>query len=220
MMKIALAKFMATLAIMLSIASAAQAHPHMFFNSTAEFILDGQGRLSKLRVVFLIDELNTVYTFAELGVNKDGNQELSDEEKHKIAQNVLEGFGHYRYFTHLRDQNGAIALGKPRSVTVQLDQLRLGLAFLIPLETPLVLSGRSISLQLYDPTYFTAITIDLPPTVVGSGTECSVSVSQPSDTEQTRRSQLLLSQLSREQTPQIENVGAVFAATTRLKCQE
>ncbi len=219
-MKMAFIKSLMTLPFVFAIACAAQAHPHMFFKSTAQFVVDGKGRLSQLRVVFLVDELNTMYTLAELGVNKDGDQTLSEEEINKIAENVLEGFGHYGYFTHLSDQSGAIALGKPVDISVQLHQLRLGLSFLLPLQKPLQLSGRSLSLQLYDPTYFTAITIDLLPTFQGSGVLCSVSVSRLSDTVQSRRSKLLLSQLSREETPQEENVGAVFAETARLTCQD
>lgn len=219
-MKTVFIRVLMVLAMIFATAFAAQAHPHMFFSSTAKFILDGQGRLSKLQVVFLIDELNTMYTFAELGVNKDGDQTLTEEETTKIARTVLEGFGHFGYFTYLRDQSGAIALGKPLDLTVQVHQSRLGLVFLLPLKRPIALSGKSISLQLYDPTYFTAITIDLPPTVVGRGFECSVAVSQPAETDQTRQSARLLAQLSREETPQMENVGAVFAETMRLTCED
>lgn len=218
-MKMAFARIAMTLAMMIAMPCIGHAHPHMFFKSTAQFILDDQGRLAKLRVVFLIDELNTVYTMAELGVNKDGDQTLSADDTRKIAKNVLEGFGHYRYFTYLSAQERAIALGRPLDLKVRLHQNRLGLVFLIPLEKPLGLKGQSVSLQLYDPTYFTAISIDLPAKIVGSGPQCAVSTHQPSNTEQTQRSQLLLSQLSREETPEDENVGAIFAETTRLTCE-
>lgn len=216
----AFARILITLQMVLALGSAAQAHPHMFFKSTAQFILDEQGKLSKLRVVFLVDELNTTYTFAELGVNKDGDQTLTPAEKAKIAENVSEGFGFYKYFTFLRDKDNVIALGKPLGVIVQLQQLRLGLSFTIPLKKPLDLKGRSLSLQLYDPTYFTAITIGLVPTIVGKAVPCSVTVKKPTENERTRRSQVLLSQLSREETPEESDVGAVFAETTRLVCRK
>lgn len=219
-MRMAFVRALVTLPIIFAVACAAHAHPHMFFKSTAQFILDSQGRLSKLRVVFLVDELNTMYTFTELSVNKDGDNHLTSTETNKIARTVMEGFGYYDYFTYLRDSDGEVPLGKPLDVTVHLEQLRLGLAFMIPLKKPVVLEGNSISLQLYDPTYFTAISIDLLPTVTGKGPVCSVTVSQPSDTEQTRRSERLLAQLSREETPEIENVGAIFAETTRLTCRD
>lgn len=211
---------LAILLILLGSAGAAQSHPHMFFRSTAQFLLDSEGRLSKLRVVFLVDELNTLYTFAELGVNQDGDQELTDEEIEKVAATILEGFGHYNYFTHLRHQHASVALGKPLGVTVQIQQRQLGLSFMIPLQTPLDPRGKSLSLKLYDPTYFTAVTIDLPPTVIGKGANCSVSVAKPADTVQTRTSQRLLSQLSREQTPEVADVGVLFAETTRLTCEQ
>ncbi len=218
-MKMAILRYLLTIPIMLAAACSAQAHPHMFFKSTAQFLLDDKGQLSQLRVVFLIDELNTLYTLAELGVNQDGDQTLSDEEVDKIAQNVLKGFGNYQFFTHLYEKQRAVALAKPTNVTVQLHQQRLGLVFLIPLESPMALKGRSLSLQLYDPTYFTEITIDLPPTIVGDSASCTVAVEQPASTEQTRQSQVLLSQLSREEKPEVENVGAMFAETTRVTCK-
>ncbi len=219
-MKMVVVRILAMFTLLSIAAFSARAHPHMFFTSTAQFLLDDEGRLAKLRVVFLIDELNTIYTMAELGVNKDGDQVFSDEDTQKIAKNVLEGFGHYRYFTHLAQQNIKVSLGKPLDLKIALHQNRLSLVFLLPLDKPLTLSGQSVSLQLYDPTYFTAITIDLPPMIVGSGPTCLVSVKKPSQTEQTRRSEYLLSKLSREETPDVEDVGAIFAETTRLECRE
>lgn len=219
-MKMAFVRTFITLFVTFVATQAVNAHPHMFFKSTAQFVLDEQGRLTKLRVVFLVDELNTLYTFSELKVNQDGDNKLTAAETDKVARTVMEGFGQHGYFTNLRDDSGKIRLRKPSGVAVHLEQLRLGLAFVIPLEKPLELKGKSLSLQLYDPTYFTAITIDLPPMVVGKGAKCSVAVSKPEETEQTRRSQVLLSQLSREETPDVENVGVMFAETTRLTCQE
>lgn len=218
-MKMAFVRAFMTLLVTFVAAQVASAHPHMFFKSTAQFVLDEQGRLSKLRVVFLVDELNTLYTFTELKVNKDGDNKLTPAETDKIARTVMEGFGHHGYFTNLKDGSEEIPLRTPSSVAVHLEKLRLGLAFVIPLEKPLDLEGKSLSLQLYDPTYFTAITIDLPPMVVGKGAKCSVAVSKPEETEQTRRHQVLLSQLSREETPDVENIGIIFAETTRLTCR-
>ena len=54
--------------------------------------------------------------------------------------------------------------------------------------------------------------------IVGKGIPCSVTVKKPTENEQTRRSQVLLSQLSREETPETSDVGAIFAETTRLVC--
>ena len=219
-MRTAVLRSLAALVLLLIANAQASAHPHMFFKSTAQFLFDEQGRLSKIRAVFLVDELNTLYTFAELGVNQDGDASLSDEEVNKIARNVVEGFGHYDFFTYLKDQGRPVALEKPSNVTVQLHQKRLGLVFLIPLETPIPLKGKTLTLQLYDPTYFTEISIDLPPMIVGQAEGCSVSVTKPASTEQSRQSQTLLSRLSREEKPDIENVGALFAETTRLTCPQ
>lgn len=218
-MKLAWIRCLLVIQITAVTACSASAHPHMFFDSSAQFVLDDKGRLSKLRVVFLVDELNTLYTLAELNVNKDGDGTLTWQETEKIAQTVLKGFGYHHYFTYLRDEKGEVPLGKPLSVTAQLQKKRLGLAFVIPLKKPYPLGAKSLALQLYDPTYFTAITIDLTPTVVGAAVSCSIAVIQPNKTAEARRRQTLLSQLSREQTPTVENVGALFAQTTRVTCQ-
>ena len=219
-MRTAFVRSLAAILLLLTAHAQALAHPHMFFTSTAQFLFDEQGRLAKIRAVFLVDELNTLYTFAELGVNQDGDESLSDEEVNKIAKNVVEGFGHYQFFTYLKDKDTPVALEKPSNVTVQLHQKRLGLVFLIPLKTPMVVKGKTLALQLYDPTYFTEISIDLPPMVVGKASGCSVAVTKPRSTEQSRQSQMLLSRLSREEKPEIENVGVLFAETTRLTCPQ
>lgn len=195
------------------------AHPHMFFSSTAQFLTDAEGRLTGLRTVFLVDELNTLYSLTELGVNNDGDQTLDEQERDKIAESVVGGFGHYNFFTKLSNELGQIALDQPTEVTVNLVKGRLGLSFLMPLKQPQELKGKTLSLQLYDPTYFTAISIDRPPMVVGNNAICSVSVSKPSDTDDTLQTQQYLSELSREETPEEEDIGAIFAEKTVLRCQ-
>ncbi|MEL7543819.1 MAG: DUF1007 family protein, partial [Pseudomonadota bacterium] len=93
-MKVASCRFLLVAAILTVMTRVALAHPHMFFSSTAQFLLDDEGKLSGLRTVFLVDELNTLYTFTELGVNADGDQILNADEQEKIAATVVEGFGH------------------------------------------------------------------------------------------------------------------------------
>lgn len=207
-------------AIAIALPRQALAHPHMFFSSTAQFLLDDKGRLSGLRTVFLVDELNTLYTFTELGVNADGDQTLTPEEKQKIAETVVEGFGHYGFFAKLRNRFGQIDLPKPHDVSVNLQSSRLGLSFTFDLPRSFPLRNEQLSLQLYDPTYFTAISVDIPPTLVGAPHKCEVTVTKPTETEQSRESEMLLSQLSREETPEEEDIGIIFAEKTTVSCPQ
>ncbi|MFV0295714.1 MAG: DUF1007 family protein [Hyphomicrobiaceae bacterium] len=196
------------------------AHPHMYFDSTAQLVIDGEGRLARIHVVFLVDELNTLYTLTQLGARKRTHGRLSAAEKVKVEHSVYKGFTHYDFFTHLADGNGTIALEKPGTMKVAMHGGRLGIAFDVPLAKPIDVAGRQFALRLYDPTYFTAITLKSPPRLIGHGPHCAVQVIKAAQNHQKQRLQAFLAQLSREQTPNISDVGGLFTDTARLTCRK
>ncbi|MEO1329249.1 MAG: DUF1007 family protein, partial [Pseudomonadota bacterium] len=93
--------FVLSLALASLGAGRAAAHPHMFFDAQAGFVFDEQGRLAALRVAFVVDELNTLYTLQALEIDPaDG---MSEAETAKLVGGMLRGLGEFGYFTDLQD---------------------------------------------------------------------------------------------------------------------
>ena len=83
----------------------ATAHPHMFFDATAQFVIGEEGAVEAIRIAFVVDELNTLYTVSELGLDADGDGALEPEEESQLAKAMALGLSDYGFFTELT--NGA-----------------------------------------------------------------------------------------------------------------
>ncbi len=223
-------RLLAVVSIVVGLTCRAHAHPHMFFDATAHFLIDDQRRLVGIRVAYLIDELNTTFTIAEVTgrqitderakSRKAEPSDLTPDAVRAVEANVLDGFAEYGFFAELVDGSMPVALLPPSRVAVELQGGKLGLVMTLTLTEPLPLAGRALDLRLYDPTYFTEIAIVAAPRLVGSIEGCAVRVYRAADTPQSGRLRGLLAQLSREETVTEKNVGILFADRTRLDCGE
>lgn len=202
----------------LFVASSALSHPHMFMDTTAGFKLDGNNQLKSIVLRFVVDELNTTYTIATLDLDKDGDGKFSVEDKNKVATSVIKGFAHYDYFTYLQNGQKNVPLKAPTYSTVDFVNGQLVIAMEIFLRDQIAVSGKTFTLKLYDPTYFTEVTIKETPRIIGGSKQCRVKLDKAIPDENSSKLQTLLAKLSREETPELENVGALFADKTRLAC--
>lgn len=198
---------------------AAEAHPHMFFDAQAQFVVDDDGRLTKVRVAFVVDEFNSLYTLAELGLDLDGDGALTASERASLGQAMMTGLSGYGYFVDLSLDDRKAMFGAPRDVAATLQDGRVAARFDLPLSAPRPLAGAAVSLALYDPTYFTAVDTAAPAAIVGGEPEgCAIDHQTFESTSQLAHVQTLLAKLSREETPEEQNVGVLFADKTRLTC--
>lgn len=205
------------LATLVSI-TGALAHPHMFMDTTASFKIDGRNQLQSIKLQFVIDELNTTLTIATLDLDKDGDKKFSAEDKKKVASNVLEGFAHYNFFTYLQVRDKKIPVKAPTRTEIDLVEGHLVVQMEVFLNEPLPVSGKTLTLKLYDPSYFTEVSIKTAPQIIGGNKLCRVKFHKSTPDENSQKLQESLAQLSREETPEMKDVGALFADNTRLIC--
>ena len=196
----------------------ALSHPHMFLDTHAGFKVDKDNRLQSIVLRFVVDEFNTTLTIATLDLDKDGDKKFTTVEKEKVADSVLGGFAHYKFFTYLWANDTEVALNAPKHVGIDFDRGQLVISMEIGVEKPLPVVGKSMTLKLYDPSYFTEVSIIEAPQIIGDIDSCRVKFSKSNPDQNSRKLQAYLSQLSREETPEIENVGELFADKTRLIC--
>ncbi len=201
----------------------AAAHPHMFFDATAQFVTDTEARLTAVRVAFIIDEYNSLLTVAELGLDADADGALSEAEEQTALSTLVRGFSEYDYFAELTHAAGRLKFNPPTSGAAWLEDGHLGLVMDLPLADPQALAGKSVTLALYDPTYFTQITMALAPQVEAQANgetalSCTAQLKRFEENEELADLSESLAQLSREETPEQENVGAFFADRATLNC--
>lgn len=148
------------LALVLTPISAA-AHPHIFIDAGVSFIFNDAGDLSAVKIEWAYDDLYTLITLDDMGLDADGDGLITVEEQAKLVgfdMNWLDGFEGDSYLTFAEKP---IELGKPETATAELVNGRLITSHIRKLATPISMAGGNVAIKLYDPTYYSAYTLDL-----------------------------------------------------------
>lgn len=201
--------------------SSVQAHPHMFMDATARLQFDSDGRLTHVRSAFVVDEYNSLLTVADLELDQEEDGILTPAEEQKVLDRVYEGFAPYDFYVDLRlgrsHTDPEIKMGPPSGGAVKLQNDQLAITLEVPLIEPLTTTGKTLSLALYDPTFFTAIRTIVAPTFVGPST-CEVTLVPYEETAETRELASWLSMLGPQESSGNENLGIYLADETVITC--
>ncbi|MEM9797083.1 MAG: DUF1007 family protein [Pseudomonadota bacterium] len=192
------------------------AHPHIFVDAATVFQIDGTGQLTGLRITWTYDAFTSLVMFDQLNLDPDGDGRLDDADRAAIVAGETEWPPDYNGDVHLDLEGRAIAMGRPENGEAWMADDRVSVAFNLPLAEPIASPDRA-RLRLYDPYYYYAYTM------VGAAlsTEdvCTVRVDPFVLDEASRRVQVSLFELGREETPEQEDVGALFADEVHLSCE-
>ena len=96
---------------------------------------------------------------------------------------------------------------------------RLLVTFRRDLARPVDLSGSAAEVAFYESTYFYAFAATHPPDVVGGSGDCTTHVTPFDADTQLAGVQKTLATLGREETPSIDDVGALFADRIAISCE-
>lgn len=199
----------------LGLAGPALAHPHIFVDARAGFQFDDAGRLAALRITWTYDAFTSLTLFDILDLDKDNDGLLDDADRAAIVAGETEWQDGYRGDTYLEEDGADIPLAKPlNGAAFQADD-RITVSFDLPLEAPLDVSG-TVVLKLYDPFYYYSYTVvGLEPL---DHETCRVDLDAFVPDEAAAELQAKLALLSREETPEQEDVGRLFADEVTLLC--
>lgn len=198
-------------------APAARAHPHMFFDAYAHFLMDDASNLRAVRVFYVIDEFNSLSVLVDLGLDPDGDGALTDDEKRSLASTVTQSLGEWRYFVDLRAGEARQKFEQPSTATAEVVDGRLALTFDLPLATALDAAAGAVSLRLYDPTFYTEVSLLEAPTIRGGGA-CSAQMSAPEGGDSVDAARQTLAAIDRAGEPEDRTIGVLFAAVSELRC--
>lgn len=201
----------------IAFAAPVNAHPHIFVDGGIDFVMSGQETLEALSVTWLYDEFETLYDLASRGIEPQADGSLSDTDREAIRAAYSDWPDDFDGSAHLSIDGEVTEMAWPIDLAVDLVDGRLQLTFLRLLEEPTVLADKTVEVAFYESTYFFAFKISNNPTFVGSGA-CTAVVVPYTPGEQSEEVKQDLARLSREETPNIANVGQVFADRIVVNC--
>lgn len=196
------------------------AHPHEFVDTSITFRFDDAGLLSAVSVAWIYDDLTSLLILGDLGMDGDGDGELSQEETvqlTEIAGRWPEDFEGNLFIT----QNGSqAAMSGPQEASAGLRNGRLAMTHSRALTTRLNPNAGVITLQAYDPAYYIYYQLQGDPGIVGRS-DCRVSTRAADMVRAQRLYDDALAELTDEELLEqgkFPEIGGAFAETLRLQC--
>jgi ABC-type uncharacterized transport system substrate-binding protein len=151
-----MARGLAAVAVSCVSLHAVEAHPHVWVDTRSTVMFDDSGAMTGVYHRWTFDELFSAY--ASQGLDTDGDGELSREELQPLAQVNVESLHEFDFFTFLDTGAGYARFMEPVDYWLESDGMRLTLHFTLPLEEPMMMDARQVSIQVYDPSFFVDFT--------------------------------------------------------------
>ena len=158
-------------------ASAAHGHPHVFILAKSELVYDGSGNFTGVRQHWTFDESYSAFAVQGLDAKKDGK--YTREDLTSLAKVNIESLAEYDYFSFGKSSGKKLEFGQPENYWLDYADGKLTLNFTLPIKSPV--SGRTLTFQVYDPSYFVSFAFNGPQAVTlqGAAPGCSVSIKSP-----------------------------------------
>lgn len=134
--------------------SRSDAHPHIFADARLEVETGADGKIEELRNVWRFDEVFSSSVVIDFDKNK--NAKLDPDELAEVAQTVANSLEEFDYFVSLIDNGKSVSVNRPEHMAAQYDDGLLMLIFAVKPKQDVSLKG-TVSVGIYDPTFYTAI---------------------------------------------------------------
>ena len=170
-----MARVCAALSAMAAFAAPVLAHPHVWVEARAEVLFGKDGKVDAIRNAWVFDEMYSA--FAVQGLEKGGKL-ATTADLATLAKSNVDDLKEYDYFTYAKAAGQKVKFGAPTDYSLEeRPDKRVVLHFTLPLAEP-TKTGRFMSVQIYDPTYF--VDFELAPKdpleLAGAPAGCSKSV--------------------------------------------
>ncbi len=158
---------------------AALAHPHVMVDAATEVVFDDKGEVIALRQHWTFDDMYSAY--AAQGLDTDKSGKLTEAARAELAKTNLEGLRDFDFFTFARRGKANLSFEDPSEGRITQEKGRLTLHFLLKVKGTVPLNGETLSVQVYDPTYFVAFSPaeGQPAMLVGAPKACGLDYKMP-----------------------------------------
>ena len=131
--------------------TSAQAHPHVWVEAREQVLFNKAGLLEGIHNDWVFDDMYSA--FAVQGLERGGKL-ASTADLAPLAKTNVESLAEFDYFTFAKVNGRLLKFGAPVNYSLEeRPDKRVVLHFTLPLLEP-TKTGRFMSLQIYDPTYF------------------------------------------------------------------
>lgn len=197
----------------------ASAHPHIFIETGLQILFDSQGRVSAVRVIWSYDEFYSLLQLEELELDPDGDGVLDDAEQAKLAGFDTQWVEGYEGDLYVTANGQKLELGAPIEPGGKLEDGRIVTWHTRPLVQRQDPNAAAIEFKVYDPTFYTAYSVDLGATTKGRD-GCEVMIEPANLAEAYDRLEEMLNGPSDGSDPEagFPAVGEQFADTLTIEC--
>lgn len=205
----------------LGLAGPALAHPHIFVETSLEFLADDQGRITGVTIHWTYDDLISLALLSDRGMDSDFDGVLTADELAKIQGFDMAWEPGFEGDSYALLDGAPLALGPPVEVAASYADARLSSRHTRLFDSPISLGpAQVLTLQSYDPGYYTNYTVEaatLPEALV---TLCGVEVFTPDLSLADQRLKDAMAELTPDQDAEafFPAIGAEFAEEARVTC--
>lgn len=201
-------------------AKPASAHPHILIDAHAEIVFNAQGQIVAVTNVWDFDDAFSAFAIQGYDSKSDGNPTRTDLQP--LAEINLQSLAEYGFFTQVKIDGAAVAVGHPKDYYDVFADEKLTLRFTLPLAKPLDIHGKTVEIDVYDPAYFAAITFakGTPVRLAGNSTGCESFVHRPEPLDPATASQLaVIPADQRTLPPDLFAITNKLVNATRVSCK-
>jgi ABC-type uncharacterized transport system substrate-binding protein len=152
--------------LFVSVSGPVAAHPHIFVEAEVEVVFDGEGLVAGVRLSWTYDDFFSFLLSSELGLDADGDLEMTAQELETLAGQVLDWPADFGGDLYLRQGDATVTLGARSEASVDYVDGRVIERHFRPLAEPLDASAP-LTVQVYDPFYYVAYEISPDITLAG-----------------------------------------------------
>jgi ABC-type uncharacterized transport system substrate-binding protein len=198
------------------LATAAQAHPHVWVTFKSEVVYAPDGTVTGVRHAWAFDDMFS--TFATQGIESKVKGQFTREELAPLAEVNVTSLKEFDYFTYVTADGKKVELVDPSQGEYWLDfrDSVLTLHFTLPLKQPV--KARDLQVEVYDPTIFVDFAFEKKDPVALSGAPAGCKMSFALPRELTFAEGKALSQIPADQKNTAMAFGAQLANKIQVKC--
>ncbi len=191
------------------------AHPHIYVDGGLDFYFEG-GKLTRLRVTWVYDPFYSLFLLQDAAIDTDGDGLLTDAEKEQLAARQSNWIEDFDGDSFLWQNDARIGLSRPVEPTADLVNGQVTIVFDRFLDEP-VGPGDGLVAKAFDPSYYVHYAITKPPRVIGAA-PCLAELTPFVASGAIGALQADLSALGQDETPEMPNIGELFADRIDLIC--
>jgi len=133
----------------------ALAHPHVFIDNTVDFVFDGGGKITGLRMTWVFDDVFSDELLGDFDANHD--KDFDAAESRKIAATIWPNMKPFHYFTYVWVDKKDLGLILPSDFKASAAKGIVTFDFLVALPAPVDPRKQSIAVEVYDHEFYVEV---------------------------------------------------------------